>query len=398
MAVVRREVPARAVTRGPRHHFFGYYDKCPWDATGKYLLALEVDFMDRPPGPDDVAGIVVVDLETGSQERVAETRAWNWQQGCMLQWNPARPDREIIFNDRREGRFVSVVLDIHTGRERVLPLPVYTVSRDGTFALTTNFARLHHTRPGYGYAGVPDPWWDDLRPEDDGIYLLDLETGHHRLVISLDRVARIEPDETMKGAVHWFNHLLLSPDDKRFVFLHRWRREGEHGFRTRMFTANPDGTDIFLLARWGMVSHFDWRDPGHVLAWARHPSRGDRFYLFADRSEEVEVVGEGTLDQDGHCSYSPDRRWILTDTYPDAEHKRTLILYRPEDDLRLDIGRFYSPPELSGEIRCDLHPRWSRDGLQVCIDSAHEGTRQVYVLDVSKIVKGEKRPRGRLSL
>ncbi|MBC7289368.1 MAG: hypothetical protein H5T86_15270, partial [Armatimonadetes bacterium] len=51
------------------------------------------------------------------------------------------------------------------------------------------------------------------------------------------------------------------------------------------------------------------------------------------------------------------------------------------------IGRFFSPPELSGEIRCDLHPRWNRAGDKVCIDSAHTGVRQMYVLDVADIVQ-----------
>lgn len=98
------------------------------------------------------------------------------------------------------------------------------------------------------------------------------------------------------------------------------------------------------------------------------------------------IVGEGVLDRDGHCSYSPDRRWILTDSYPDRESYRTLILYRPADHRRIDIGRFYSAKKITGEFRCDLHPRWNRDGTQVCIDSIHEGSRQLYVLDVSEIV------------
>jgi len=51
------------------------------------------------------------------------------------------------------------------------------------------------------------------------------------------------------------------------------------------------------------------------------------------------------------------------------------------DRKRVDLGRYYSPPELTGPIRCDLHPRFNRDGTAICFDSAHEGTRQLYTLD-----------------
>jgi len=53
----------------------------------------------------------------------------------------------------------------------------------------------------------------------------------------------------------------------------------------------------------------------------------------------------------------------------------------------VDIGRFHGPTPPDVEIRTDLHPRWSRDGREVCIDSIHEdGSRQMYVLDVSGVV------------
>ena len=73
-----------------------------------------------------------------------------------------------------------------------------------------------------------------------------------------------------------------------------------------------------------------------------------------------------------------------------------MILYNLEKNKRIDIGKFYSIPdkkynigkdwEISG-MRCDLHPRWNRDGTKICIDSVHEGSRNIYVLDVSAIVK-----------
>jgi Tol biopolymer transport system component len=94
------------------------------------------------------------------------------------------------------------------------------------------------------------------------------------------------------------------------------------------------------------------------------------------------------LTVDGHCTYSPDKRWILTDTYPDSKRMITLMLYRPEDGKLVKLGRFYHPKVEELEFRCDLHPRWSRDGKTISIDSLHSGQRQIYVLDVSGIIKG----------
>ncbi len=378
----------RAVTRGPRHHFFGYYDKCPWNRSGRLLLGLEAGFMERPPGPADRALIGLINLEAGSAwQAVAATSAWNWQQGSMLQWLGSDPERLILYNIREEDGFAAVAQDVHSGVKRVLPRPVYAASRDGRQAVSVNFARIHQTRPGYGYAGLEDPWEHELQPADDGIYWMDLESGNNHLIISLDQIVGIRPVQSMEGAKHWFNHLQFNPDGSRFLFLHRWV-DAKGRRNTRLFTANPDGTEIHCVADHELVSHFDWRNKKQILAWARQRGIGDFYFLFTDQSDQVEVVGKGVLTKDGHCSYSPGGRWLLTDTYPDEESQRSLILYRLADARRFDLGRFYALPEIAGEIRCDLHPRWSRDGRQICFDSVHQGTRQIYVVDVGGIVGG----------
>lgn len=56
------------------------------------------------------------------------------------------------------------------------------------------------------------------------------------------------------------------------------------------------------------------------------------------------------------------------------------------EERLVHLGRYHAPQPFRGEIRCDLHPRWSRDERMVSFDSIHEGSRQVYVMDVSDVV------------
>lgn len=102
----------------------------------------------------------------------------------------------------------------------------------------------------------------------------------------------------------------------------------------------------------------------------------------SDVGVEPQAFAPAVLTEDGHCSYSPDRTWIANDTYPDRQNLRRLMIVRTADGLRLDLAAFHAPPEFDGPLRVDLHPRWNRDGTALCIDSVHEGTRQMYAVDL----------------
>jgi len=411
-----------------RHFFFGYYDVSPLSMDGTKLLAQEVNFIDRMPCEDDRLIIGYFDLKSKKWIPLSETSAWNWQMGCRLQWLGPDFNRFVIYNDREDGKFVSYIVDVQTGEKIKLPFPIYSISSDGRYSVTLNFARLHHTRPGYGYWGGEDPYFHEEHPDNDGIFLVNLKTGECKLIISIDRLYRIKHMPIMDEGIHWVNHLIFNRKGTRFIFLHRWSLP-DGGMYSRLYTANYEGSELSLLLDTGMASHFCWRDNETIICWGRqgtvmssvrnkslfinrfikflrplyhkllprtvkHGITKDAYLIIKDFSGIVSSLNHPALKENGHCSVSPDGRWMLTDTYPDKEHFRRLLLYNLLDGRLLELGRFKSLPpgfpedwDISG-ARCDLHPKWSFDGKCICIDSVHEDYRGMYLFDVKMLIQG----------
>lgn len=357
----------RPITRGPHYHWFGYYDKLQFDPSGRFVLGMRVDFENRNPTPEDTVRVGMVDLEDGDRWiELGESRAWGWQQGCHLQWRPGS-DREVIWNDRVGGVFVAIVLDVKTGRRRLLPRPVDNLSPDGRWALGVDFARIHGFRAGYGYAGVADPNHDAAVPEASGVYRMDLDTGETHVVVSLAHAAAVGPQHpsVVAGARRYINHVQWSPDGRRFLFLERPA--------TRLLTAAGDGSDLRVVMF--EASHYAWRDSRSLCVWT-----GGGYRLYADAP-----LAEGELlwaSVNGHQTYFADRDWLLTDTYPDAQRMQTIYLLHLPTARRVDLGHFHSPPDYRGDWRADLHPRLSPDERSVCFDSPHAGGRQMYLMDI----------------
>lgn len=370
----------------PKHeYFFGYYDKSPEDATGRYVLCLKAQDTWSDVAPAFPAQILLIDtsLPTENQNRVrvlATTHTWNVQQGCMMQWLGPDFNHEIIYNDFRDGRYVSVVLDVFSGAERVLAMPIYSVAADGSYALTLDFSRLHRLRPGYGYSNIPEVTADQKIPDSTAIWKLDIASNTVTPVLPYTAFSSFEPRKEMAGAEHKVNHIMLSPSGKRFMVLHRWF-DGQRKY-TRLVTVNTDGTEMYNLSDDDMVSHCYWKNDEEIIAFENKKGQGAGYYLMKDKSPEFRRLWPH-ISSDGHPSYSPDGRLVLTDTYPNR--KRMAILKILNEDFNIVIAKVFAPFKYDNDTRCDLHPRWSRDGKRVFFDSVFEGYRDLYMVDVSGI-------------
>src|SRR5688572_25860705 len=238
-----KTVTVKALTVGPRHHFFGYYGIPPWNASGKRLVCLESTFQDHMPSAEEPALVGLVDERSGEFRAVTETRAWNLQQGAMLHWNPIEPENEVIFNDRNAaGEVVASVFDLRTNRKRHLPRAVSAVARTGRHALSLTYGRLTRLRTVVGYPGTVDPNPNDPAPANDGVFLMDLESGKVELVVPIAEVHRrlVEKHPEIREKHMWFNHTVFNKDASRFFFLARnWKEvDGRRQLESAMFTAN----------------------------------------------------------------------------------------------------------------------------------------------------------------
>lgn len=362
-------------------YFFGYYDKSPWDATDRYMLSLRVKNATKDVAPAELAEVVLFDTQQEDKMTViGTTSTWNVQQGAMLQWLGPDFRTEIIYNDFRDNQFCSVIYNLESKQERVLSRPVYTVSNDGDFALSLDFARLHRLRAGYGYSNIPEATQNEKLPDATCIWKLDIKSGEAVALLSYSDFAAFEPVPEMDGAEHKVNHLMLNPSGTRFMVLHRWFL-GSRKF-TRLVTINVDGTGFYNLSDDGMVSHCYWKNDEELIGFLKKEKEGNGYFLMKDQTQNYRQLFPD-VSSDGHPSYSPDGSMIVTDTYPNRSRVANVMIAGNEQELKT-IAKVFAPFKYDNDVRCDLHPRWNRKGDQICIDSVFEGKRGLYVIPIKK--------------
>lgn len=371
-------------------YFFGYYDKSPWDITDRYMLCLKANNTWSDVSPKETADILLIDTQKKEDDKdrvkkIAETRAWNVQQSCMLQWLGPDYSSKVLYNDFRDGKYVSIILTLATREEKVIPAPVYSVSADGKFALTLDFSRLYNLRPGYGYYNVAEKTKDVALPNTTAIWKVGLETGEVTDLLKYTDFADFQPRPEMQeaGAVHKVNHIMLSPNGKRFMVLYRWFI-GERKY-TRLITCNVDGTDMYVLSDDDMVSHCFWKDDEHIIAFENKKKSGTGYYLMQDKTQEY-VHCWPEMTGDGHPSYSPDRSLVVTDSYPDRARVASLRVMNADvekNEVNV-VAKVFAPFKYDNDTRCDLHPRWNHAGDKICFDSVFEGHRGLYIVNLEE--------------
>lgn len=395
------ELEVEPLTRGEKHHFFGYIGQCrtiPWNASGRYVLGLEVDRIDRMPEPDEPATVILVDTSRENEIlRVDRTHAWNPQQGTMFFWDPRAAETRFFFNDRdvETGRVFTVLYDVEK-RARVreyrfdgIPVGNGGVAANGKAYLALNYGRLARLRPVTGYPGALDVTREEPAPERDGIFVVDTTSGRRRLLVSYGELSRrlTERGETNQADGLFINHTLPSRGSDRVYFYIRagWRGPREHRI-DRPASIRIDGTGL-KLHDLHIGGHPEWAG-GSVLI-----GRQDSRQILYDVELE-QVVGQlGTPEifpkPGGDIALSPDGRWFVNGHSRGSRNHYDVFCRITGAHAR---SKGLARGSYRGDIRIDPAPRWNRDGTALLVPGiAENGTRQMFKMSLRLSGEAEKR-------
>ncbi len=399
------ELKIEQLTSGPKHHFFGYIGHCqtiPWNSTGQYILGMEIDTITRLPKPEEAATIFIIDTHDNNKIiYLDKTHAWNPQQGTMFYWNPNALETQFFFNDRdlETGEVFAVIYDIKE-RKRVkeyryddTPIGNSGVATDGSAWLGVNFGRMARLRLVTGYPEAFDFSADEVAPNNDGIFIIDIASGHKKLLVSFkqieSKIKETNPDLTHTGL--FINLTLWNRDSEIIYFFARAGWDGHGGDRVNVpFTVNADGTGLTAHSI-HVGGHPEW-DEGSVILGSNDDEDGETRQVRYDvvRQEIIEYIGNPQIfpEPEGDIALSPDANWLVNG-YESHEKKMNFytVLRRSDGAYALSQGisngGFTSQGPHGSNVRIDAAPRWNRtnDALLVPgIDS--EGTRQLFLIRV----------------
>lgn len=357
--------------------FFGYYDKCPiMDNT----ILMHVSNNKTSKKPKASIPIQVQVIYNGKVIFSIPTSAYNWQQGARAHW--VNSDLFILNDyDKKSNTYVSRVFSLSGQKEvKTFKMPVQDSFKTDYF-LSLNYSRLLALRPDYGYRNLPMLTNKELNNlEDDGIWKTDFSSGITSLLYPLKKICLCNQKDSFMKAFHKINHIMISPNGEKFIFLHRYYI-GKKKY-DRLILGDQAGNNLSVLADYGMVSHCYWADNNKVLGFMRGPNFKDSYWTIETSSGKFAPLNNSILASygDGHPNVYKD--WFVTDTYPDKARMQHLILCNWKTGEVKELGSFFHGFEYKGETRCDLHPRFSPDGKKIYFDSVYDGKRRLYTIDI----------------
>ncbi len=405
-------VPVWCLTPNDGCYTHRFFDTNPISPSGRYLAVLNMPYEDKPAVFADSADVVVVDLLTGVQKTIAQTKGWENQLGANINWDA--DDSELIYNDLDTETLEAFAycIDLATGTKRKLEHAIYHVSPDGRTGVSPNMTTMRRTQLGYGVA-IPDKKVaiHSIDTDDDGVWAVDIKTGKAKLLLSIKEIferthTALERKLLKDYGVYSF-HTKWSPDGKKIMFTTRhvpkeckdgFNQIGNKAMQFCVYTCNADGSELNIA-----IDETQWVKGGHHTTWAPtsdYLTMNLRIYNDELKLCRATLTGRhvealiADVQGSGHPSYHPRKNIMVTDTYAieplaygDGTVPIRVIDFDKDEELsppiRINIKHEYSSG--NSVLRVDPHPVWDKSADYIVFNGHTGGCRRVFIADMRNI-------------
>jgi hypothetical protein len=350
--------------------FLGFHDINPWSAGGNELLVHKSTSTSRErlTGCEEVE-VGLFSSDSSVFEKVATTKAFNWQQGSRAQWLGGTS--EVIFNCIENNSLVSKKWCSRSKKMTALPAPVYSVTRCGKKFVSTNFSIIEKFMPGYGYSG------EFIEPDNPGSFAIrSVKDAKLETRIGFDQLRQKIRD--LPECQYFISHFQFSPNGRKLAFLVRVPIR-KNWYHTYFMSFDLELKRLVWIDSIENATHFSWVDDQNLLVFMR---RGNLSKFCRVNANDASVVAPPELAHllDGH-PFSNGRHMII-DSYPDKKRRQNLYLYDLEKANLRFLFSVYSPFKYSGYHRIDLHPKINTECDLIAFDAGDLGRQSVCICSV----------------
>tara|TARA_Y100000746_G_scaffold219130_1_gene216294 strand:- start:242 stop:1513 length:1272 start_codon:yes stop_codon:yes gene_type:complete len=400
-------------------HSVGFHDIRPFNQSNNNLVLLHrypLNTLGFKKKDNITIEICIWDISKNTVEKIDETNAWSWEQGSRLQWIN---EKELVYNIRYSGKLKSCIYNIEKKTKKILKNTIYSINKNKNF-LHINFERLWRLWRSYGYYTPVDLKNYEKQPVDDGVFICDIN-DKKRIILSINDAVKLCNLENLQKDF-FLCHPTFNPSGNKFVSLLRFFND-TGALISYFICTDIENNSSQVLAR-EQVSHFEWINDEQLVVWCRNLNPkltklrlnsfierkiisnikkilnlttssfkskilSTNYYLIdLQKSKTITKLNDNLLKEDGHPQVSPNKRYLITDTYANNKKYQKLLLYDFKKNDVHNLGEFKLDDYLSKEgLKYDLHPRWDNTGSLICIDSSHQGSRQTYILNIEKLLK-----------
>jgi len=376
---MKSPIPIETIGAEGVESFKGYYDVSPENDNGLiFVYESSNSTAEKPSSLEQITIAIYRSSDLTHSVCTTSTKAFNWQQGSRAYWldgerlifNDYCPDKEVYI-----AKIWNVVGDVI---EKEIDFAVESQLGKNKY-LSINFKRLAALRPDYGYFAHSLSLPLRSNHGEDGIWIVDIESGKGELVYSLDDIISTSSSSFSEETEHKLNHLMVSPDNKHCLVLHRYFAKGIR--RGRLMLVLLDDKKIIEIPTGGIVSHYCWLSENTAVGYVNDASGILRYYHIDIASAALNGIGKlnelnDSTDGDGHPT-NVGGMGFVTDTYPNRWGIQKLIYCGRNGDTQA-LAWVSHGIKYCGESRCDLHPVFCAKSGYLYFDSVFSGKRRLY--------------------